>query len=216
MKSCVRLSGVYYRIKDRLLLKDLELELGENEKIAIVGSNGCGKSTVMRMIAGLIKPESGTICLFDHVLSTPEDVRQGRKKLGYLFQDCDDQFIAPTVLEDVAFALLAQGAQKEQAILQAQETLKSFGIAHLSDRFVLHLSGGEKKMVALAGIMIATPELLLLDEPTNALDEAMQHTITSHLQTIDKSMVIVSHHTEFVRNVVQAVYRMEEGRLVRQ
>ena len=190
------------------LYTGITLNLSHKEKIAIIGPNGCGKTTLLEMIAGLSLPQSGLLELFHRPMRSLDDFKTVRTMIGYLFQDSDNQFLAPIVEDDVAFSLLAQGISKEEASLKTAMMLQDLGIAHLAKKVVYHLSGGEKKLVALAGVLIAEPKLMLLDEPTNGLDNAMQQKLVAILRKIDKSIIIVSHHREFLESIVDTIYTM--------
>ena len=188
--------------------ENVTLDVSHKEKIAIIGPNGCGKTTLLEIISGLRPIEQGTLELFHHPMCTPHDFKAMRPLIGYLFQDSDNQFLAPVVEDDVAFSLLASGVCKEEARLKTAMILQDLGIEHLAKKIVYHLSGGEKKLVALAGVLITEPKLMLLDEPTNGLDVGMQKRLIEILAKIDKSIIIVSHHQEFIESVVDKIYAL--------
>lgn len=190
------------------LYENVTLDVSHKEKIAIIGPNGCGKTTLLEIIAGLRSQEMGTLELFHQPILKLDDFKAMRHLIGYLFQDSDNQFLAPIVEDDVAFSLLAGGASKEEARLKTTMILQDLGISHLAKKIVYHLSGGEKKLVALAGVLITEPKLMLLDEPTNGLDHAMQLRLVEILRKIDKSIIIVSHHKEFIELVVEKIYEI--------
>ena len=192
----------------KLLSESITLNVSHKEKIAIIGPNGCGKTTLLEIIAGLKMAQSGTLELFHHTMHKRDDFKPLRHLIGYLFQDSDNQFLAPVVEDDIAFSLLSRGMPKEEARLRVENMLEQLGISHLAQKIVYHLSGGEKKLVALAGVLISEPQLMLLDEPTNGLDEAMQWRLVESLQKINKSMIIVSHHKEFIESVVDSIYEL--------
>lgn len=196
------------------LYRNLTLNVSHKEKIAIIGPNGCGKTTLLETIAGLRCIEEGTLELFHQPMRTPHDFKTIRPLIGYLFQDSNNQFLAPIVEDDVAFSLLALGVSKEEARLKTAMMLEDLGISHLAKKIVYHLSGGEKKLVALAGVLIMEPKLMLLDEPTNGLDHTMQLRLVEILQKVDKSIVIVSHHKEFIESVVDTIYEMTPEGLI--
>lgn len=191
-----------------ILYENITLNVSHKEKIAIIGPNGCGKTTLLETIAGLKEVEAGSLELFHHVMASSKDFTHVRHLIGYLFQDPDNQFLAPIVEDDIAFGLLAQGVSKEEASLKTAMILEDLGIKHLAKKVVYHLSGGEKKLVALAGVLICEPKLMLLDEPTNGLDETMQLRLVEILQKIDKSIIIVSHHKEFIESIVDKTYEL--------
>ena len=190
------------------LYHNVSLDVSHKEKIAIIGPNGCGKTTLLEIIAGLRGLEEGELELFHQPMKALEDFKSMRHLIGYLFQDSDNQFLAPVVEDDVAFSLLASGVSKEEAKLKTAMILQDLGISHLAKKIVYHLSGGEKKLVALAGVLITEPKLMLLDEPTNGLDQAMQLRLIDILGRIDKSIIIVSHHKEFIELVVEKIYEL--------
>ena len=134
-----------------------------------MGPNGSGKTTLFHIIMGLLTPSSGTIEFFGKPVKTEKDFRKVYKKVGLLFQDADDQLFSPTVLEDVAFGPLNLGKSKLEARNIAQNTLERLGIAHFENRVTHKLSGGEKRLVALATVLSMEPELLLLDEPNTGV-----------------------------------------------
>lgn len=206
MSCSVTLKNVKAKIGDKILFENLNLNLSHKEKIAIIGQNGCGKSTLLEIIGGLKMPLEGSVEIFHEPMKSLDDFRKYRNLLGFLFQNSDDQFIAPSVIEDVAFSLLAKGASSDEARKRAEFMLGELGILHLKNEIVFYLSGGEKKLVALAGVLIAQPKILLLDEPTTALDYEMQIKVANILDSLDIAQIIVSHDKGFINKVVDKVY----------
>ncbi|MEE3776663.1 ABC transporter ATP-binding protein [Campylobacter sp. CX2-4080-23] len=206
MSCSVTLKNIKAKIGDKILFENLNLNLSHKEKIAIIGQNGCGKSTLLEIIGGLKMPLEGSVEIFHEPMKSLDDFRKYRNLLGFLFQNSDDQFIAPSVIEDVAFSLLAKGASNDEARKRAEFMLGELGILHLKNEIVFYLSGGEKKLVALAGVLIAQPKILLLDEPTTALDYEMQIKVANILESLDIAQIIVSHDKEFINKVVDKVY----------
>ena len=213
MSCSVNLRAISYENEDKEIFNDISLNLGHEEKIAIIGSNGSGKSTLLKIIAGLINPRSGYIEVFHEKMNNLKDFSKYRSDIGYLPQDVTNHFLCPTVIEDVIFSLRAKGVSKEEALIQGEKILKELEITHLKDRVIFDLSGGEQKIVALAGLLILKPKILLLDEPTNALDEQSEKRIVEILNSIKKSMIIVSHHRSFINSLVSKVYRLDCGSL---
>ncbi|MDX9900199.1 MAG: ABC transporter ATP-binding protein [Aliarcobacter sp.] len=213
MSCSVNLRAISYENEDKQIFKDISLNLGHEEKIAIVGSNGSGKSTLLKIIAGLINPSSGYIEVFHEKMNNLKDFSKYRSDIGYLPQDVTNHFLCPTVIEDVIFSLRAKGISKEDALNQGKQILQELQISHLENRVIFDLSGGEQKIVALAGLLILKPKILLLDEPTNALDEQSEKRIVEILNSIKKSMIIVSHHRSFINSLVSKVYRLDGGSL---
>ena len=164
-------------------------------------------------MAGLKAPCDGHIELFHHKISNLDEYKPFRRDVGYLFQESNDCFICPSVLDDVMFSLLSRGEDKEPAGEKAEKILRELEIWHLKDEIVFNLSGGEKKLVALAGILVAEPKILLLDEPTTALDADMQRRIAAILKSLDVTQIIVSHDKEFISDVASVMYRLTKSGL---
>ena len=213
MSCSLNLRAISYKNEDKEIFNDISLNLGHEEKIAIIGSNGSGKSTRLKIIAGLINPSSGHIEVFHEKMNNLKDFSKYRSDIGYLPQDVTNHFLCPTVIEDVIFSLRAKGISKEDALNQGKQILQELQISHLENRVIFDLSGGEQKIVALAGLLILKPKILLLDEPTNALDEQSEKRIIEILNSIKKSMIIVSHHRSFIDSLVSKVYRLDCGSL---
>jgi cobalt/nickel transport system ATP-binding protein len=198
-----------------MLCENLSLHVSHKEKIALIGANGCGKTTLLETIVGFCALSEGEIEIFHQKIASKEDFKNIRGMVGYLLQDSDNQFLAPVVEDDVAFSLLAHGMDKNEARAKTDKILKDLGISHLAKKIVYHLSGGEKKLVALAGVLITEPKLMLLDEPTSGLDFDMQLKLIEILKKIDKSIVIVSHDKEFIEGVVDKIYKISANGLKR-
>jgi cobalt/nickel transport system ATP-binding protein len=199
MSCSLTIKNLSLERENRTLCAPINLEVGHKEKIAVIGHNGSGKTTLLETIVGLCPRKNGEIRLFE---SDAIDL----KRIGYLLQDSDDQFLAPIAEDDIAFSLLARGFDRKYAAEKTAEILVSLGIERLAKKVVYHLSGGEKKLAALAGILVAEPKLLLLDEPTAALDYDAQLKLAGILQKLDISMIIVSHDREFLESVAHRFY----------
>jgi len=210
MSCSVNLRKISYTNNKDELLKDINLNLGHEEKIAIIGSNGSGKSTLLKIIAGLISPCSGYVEIFHTKINNLKEFKNYREDIAYLPQDVTNHFLCPIVIEDVIFSLRARGDSEEIALQKADEILKNLQISHLRERIIFDLSGGEQKIVALAGLLILEPRILLLDEPTNALDEESEKKVIKILNSIKKSMVIVSHHKSFIESLTPTIYKLNK------
>ncbi|RWR30052.1 ABC transporter ATP-binding protein [Sinirhodobacter populi] len=196
------------------VLRGLSLRLGMRERLAIVGPNGAGKTTLLRCIVGLERPVAGRIALFGTACGVERDFRPFRPRIGFLFQDSDDQLFCPTVAEDVAFGPLNTGATAAGARDRALEALAALGIAHLAERVTHRLSGGEKRLVCLAGLLAMRPEVLLLDEPTNGIDAENMARLRAALEAFDGAMILVSHDAGFVAGLATRAMLMRDGALV--
>lgn len=197
-----------------MVLDGLDFTLAKSEKIGLVGPNGCGKTTLFYLMMGLVKPESGTLEMFGRQISGEKDFRQIREKVGFLFQNSDDQLFSPTIMEDVAFGPLNLGKSREEVRTIVNETLMMLGIGGLENRVSHKLSHGEKKLVALATVLAMQPEVLILDEPTAGLDEAMTGRLVNILNELNLPSVVTSHDMEFLTGVTDKIHGMSEGRIL--
>jgi len=213
MSCSINLKNISYETSTKEVFKDVTLNVSHEEKVAIVGSNGSGKSSLLKILAGLLAPKEGEVFLFHDKMNSKKDFREYRGDIGYLPQDVSDHFLCPTVIEDVMFALRAKGIKKDEAYEASIKMLENLGVLHLENRNIYDLSGGEQKIVALAGILITKPKIILLDEPTNALDEDAEIRIINILNSIKKSMVIVSHHKTFIEKLTPTIYKLKNDGL---
>lgn len=184
------------------VFQDFSFELLPGKRVGLIGPNGCGKTTLLHLIMGLLKRQAGSIVIFGQEAGTEKDFIRVRQKVGLLFQNADDQLFCPTVLEDVAFGPLNQGKPPAEAIRIARETLERLGLEGFEERVTYKLSGGEKKLAALATVLAMQPQLLLLDEPTTGLDEKTRRRLIHILQNLDIAYVIVSHEHDFLERTV--------------
>lgn len=194
-------------------LDGASLRITHGESVAIVGGNGAGKSTLLLMIAGLLEPNAGEVRIGD-VSVTPGSRDFVRRAVGFVFQDSDDQLFMPTVKEDVAFGPLNLGVSVPEAASLAATALDVVGASHLAERPPYHLSGGEKRAVALAGVIAMGPSILLLDEPTAGLDPAARRRLIKLLQAFEHTRIVATHDLDFVLDVCTRVLVMAGGRIV--
>jgi cobalt/nickel transport system ATP-binding protein len=160
---------------------------------------------------GLIKPTSGTVEILGRERATEADFREVRPKLGFVFQDANDQLFCPTVADDIAFGPLNLGATREEARAVVEEVLESLGLEGFGPRITYNLSGGEKRLVALGTALALRPRLLILDEPTTFLDEAAVARLESFLTASPLPLLIVSHDREFLDRVTESRLRLKDG-----
>ncbi len=163
------------------------------EKIALVGPNGCGKTTLLHLLVGLQTVQRGTVYAFGAPCRTAADWRRLRRRVGLVFQDVDDQLFCPTVLEEIAFGPLNLGLSHSAARQVAEFWLTALDLAGYESRVTHHLSGGEKRRVALASVLAMSPQVLLLDEPTAGLDQHHWQQLVDLLRELPQTLVIASH-----------------------
>ncbi len=203
-----------YPGSEKKVLDHLNLEIGPRDRIGMVAPNGSGKTTLLHTIMGLCRPESGTIRIFGRQVSHEKDFLKVRAKIGLLFQDSDDQLFCPTVLEDVTFGPLNLGCTRSQSIEKAEKILENLGIIHLEDRVTHRLSGGQKRLVALAAVLAMEPEVLLLDEPTAGLDNQVKDKLVNIMNSLDIPYFVISHEFDFVNAVTDRIFSMENGKIL--
>lgn len=196
------------------LLEGINFSLQE-KSIGLIGPNGCGKTTVFQIIMGLLQADRGEILLEGKVVKSKKDFQQLRRKLGFLFQHSDDQLFSPTVLEDVAFGPLNIGKTSDEAREISIQTLNYLGLSGFEDRITHKLSGGEKKLVALATILSMQPKLLLLDEPSNNLDPATRERLITILKELQQAYIIISHDLDFLASTCSRLYTITDKQLIR-
>jgi cobalt/nickel transport system ATP-binding protein len=188
-----------------------------NARIAVIGSNGAGKSTLFKHFNGIFRPTSGSVLIRGEPI-TKANIREVRKFVGIVFQNADDQIFSPTVEQDVAFGPTNLGLDEETIHHRVHEALKIVGIEDLAERVPHHLSGGEKKRVAIAGVIAMEPEVLVLDEPTAGLDPQGVHDLVGFINSLSKkygmTVVFSTHDVGLVAEVSDYIYVMNKGRFV--
>jgi energy-coupling factor transport system ATP-binding protein len=196
-------------------LRGVSLAVEAGEVFAIVGGTGSGKSTLVQHMDLLLVPTSGEV-LVDGVDATTLKKRELRRRVGLVFQFPESALFAPTVEEDVAFAPRRLGLDEEQVRERVRESLQALGVEDLAGRSPFALSGGEKRRVAIAGVLAMGPEVLVLDEPTAGLDPATREELLALIRGLREagvSVVLVSHDLEEVAEVADRVCALQEGRV---
>jgi cobalt/nickel transport system ATP-binding protein len=186
-----------------------------NARIAVIGSNGAGKSTLFKHFNGIFRPTSGSVLVRGEPI-TKQNIREVRKFVGIVFQNADDQIFSPTVEQDVAFGPTNLGLDEDTIHHRVHEALKIVGIEDLAERVPHHLSGGEKKRVAIAGVIAMEPEVLVLDEPTAGLDPQGVHDLVGFINSLSKTygmtVIFSTHDVSLVAEVADYIYVMNKGR----
>ena len=199
--------------KQHPILKGISLNAGENESIGIIGANGVGKSTFLKILVGLNLDFEGSIRV-EEIPLEKKMLAKIREKIGYVFQDSDSQLFMTTVYEDVAFAPGNYGLSEEEVDRRVQSALEAVHIAHLKDKPIYQLSGGEKKLVSIATILSMTPDIILMDEPSVALDPQNRRNLIRVLNEFNHLKIIASHDLDFIWDTCKRVILMAEGQII--
>ncbi len=192
------------------VLCNISLEICDGERVGIIGHNGCGKTTLFMLLCGVLKPKSGGISLFG------EPLKQGqfRPEVGLLFQDPDDQLFSASVWDDIAFGPQNMGLPPEEVKARVNHAVEMTGTERLLNRLPHHLSGGEKQMVAIAGLLAMMPRVILYDEPTANLDLRTRRRLIRFLQASSETLLISAHDLEFILEVCDRVLLIDDGRII--
>lgn len=196
--SLIEVRNLHYRYPDGTeALCGVDFSLRAGECVALLGPNGSGKTTLGLHLAGLLKGEGALT------------VNGG---VGIIFQDADDQLFMPTVLEDVSFGPLNQGSTPTAARAKALEALQQVGMAHAAERAPYHLSAGEKRRVAIAGVLAMQPDILIFDEPTTSLDPPAVRALSQLLLTLPQAKILATHDVPFAHALATRAVFLDQGR----
>lgn len=199
MSRLIEARGLRYRYPDGTQALDgVDFHLDAGECVALFGANGSGKTTFVLQLHGLLKGQ-GSLQI------------QGR--IGLVFQDADDQLFMPTVLEDVAFGPCNLGCSPEAAIERARQALELVGMSGVADKAPYHLSAGQKRRVAIAGVLAMAPDVLVFDEPTTYLDPPAERDLARLLQSLPQAKLLVTHDIAFARALATRAVFFERGRV---
>ena len=197
--------------KDHPVLKDLSFRIEKGEAVGLIGANGAGKSTVMKLLLGLLEGE-GKI-MVDGIEVRRDTLAQIRRKLGFVLQNSDNQMFMPTVWEDMLFGLLNYGMSQKEAEKRAEQVLRELGQEKLKGLYNHRISGGEKRMAAVATVLAMDPDVLLMDEPTSALDPYNRRIIINTIRNLSCTKVITSHDLDMIYDTCGRVILLSEGRI---
>ena len=210
MPLAFSLSHIHYSYPGGVpALQDISLTISQGEKVALLGANGCGKSTLIKILDGLLFPTSGQILAFglelsEAALRDEETAYRFRRRVGFIFQNSDAQLFSPTVREEIAFGPLQMGLAEADVLRRLCDAAELLGIVPLLDRPPFRLSGGEKKKVAIASSLVVNPDVLLLDEPTSGLDPRSQAELVELLERLHaagKTLVTATHDLGIVPRI---------------
>lgn len=198
-------------------LLDVSVNIPKGSFVGIIGHTGCGKSTLVQHLNGLLMPESGTVSV-DGVVMTDKNKGQLRKKVGLVFQYPEYQLFEETVAKDIAYGLRKESLSEEEMLNRVLEAMDTVGLDRdLADRSIYELSGGQKRRVALAGVIVMHPDYLILDEPAAGLDPAGRDEILLHMKKLQEergiTVVLVSHSMEDIARLADYIYVLNEGRV---
>jgi len=188
----------------------LDFVVNRGERVSILGSNGCGKTTLLKHLMGILVPKDGSVRVFG--LDPGKEYAKIREKVGVVMQDVDEQILGPTVYDDILFAPLNYGIPSSKAEVLAKEVMRRLNIESIRGKIVHYLSGGEKKKVALAGALVMEPELLILDEPFTGLDPVSRRDLSRILNDLNRekgiSFIMTLHEVDLVSEVTDVLYLM--------
>lgn len=196
--------------KDRPVLRDLSFCIEKGESVGLIGANGAGKSTVMKLLLGLLAPSSGEI-LVDGIRVEKKTLPEIRRKLGFVLQNSDNQMFMPTVYEDMIFAPLNYGLSREEAERRVDAVLEKLGLQELKHRHNHRISGGEKRMAAIATILAMEPEAVLMDEPSSALDPYNRRLVINTIRELPQTKLITSHDLDMILDTCERVILLSGG-----
>ena len=213
MKNVIRLTSIDFTYPDKPdVLKNISLEVAEGESVGIIGPNGAGKTTLFLLLCGILKPLAGRIELMG------KEVRYKgfNPAVGYVFQNPDDQLFSPTVWDDVAFGPINMALSRHEVEARVAKALDVSGCRELAQRPSHHLSGGEKRMVAIASVLAMQPEIMIYDEPTASLDMRARRKVINLIKSERKTNLIASHDMEFILETCGRVIILNGGEIVAQ
>lgn len=211
--ECNNISFSYENGKE--ILKGVSFQTGQKEAIGIIGANGVGKSTLLRILVGLELGFSGEAYI-NRIPVNKKNLAEVRRKTGYLFQDSENQLFTQTVYNDVAFGPRNYGLKEEEVNERVEAALSSIGITHLKEKQIHKMSGGEKKMASIATVLAMDPDIILLDEPTIALDPKNRRRLIQTLNRLDYVKLIASHDLDMILETCDRVILMSDGRIIRE
>jgi biotin transport system ATP-binding protein len=209
-RTAIDLADVSHSYGDRPVLTDVSVTLSER-RVGVIGANGSGKSTFARLLNGLVLPSAGTVTVDG--LDTRTQGREVRRRVGFVFQDPDAQIVHPTVEEDLAFGPHNQGLPADEIARRVDEVLVRYGLAGHRDHPAHLLSGGQKQLLAIAGVLVMHPQRIVFDEPTTLLDLTNTRRVSRVIDELEQDVVVVTHHLDSLGGF-DRVLVFEDGRVV--
>lgn len=206
----IEIRSVTHRFGDRTVLKEVDLVLTER-RIAVIGANGSGKSTFARLLNGLLLPSQGSVRVDG--IDTREHGKEVRRKVGFVFQNPDNQIVFPVVAEDLAFGLKNLKLPREEVRARVERALEQYGLAEHRNHPAHLLSGGQKQLLAISAVLVMEPSYVVFDEPTTALDLRNKRKITRFIHELAQASIVVSHDLDLLSDF-ERVIAFDEGRVV--
>ena len=194
------------------VIDNMSFTIGDGESVGLIGANGAGKSTIMKLLLGLVTGE-GRIAV-DGIDVSRENLGKIRQKLGFVLQNSDNQMFMPTVFEDMMFAPLNYMVSREDAEKRVDEVLERLDLQYLKHKYNHKISGGEKRMAAIATILAMEPEAVLMDEPTSALDPYNRRIVINTIRGMEQTKIITSHDLDMIMDTWDRVILISKGRIV--
>jgi len=194
------------------VLEGITFEVADGEKVGLIGANGAGKSTLMKCVPGLLDA-SGDITV-GGLKVCRENIAEIRKKVGYVLQDSDNQMFMPKVIDDMIFGPVNYGLSREEAEAQADRVLEQLDITRLRDRYNHRISGGEKRMAAIATVLAMEPDIMLMDEPSSSLDPRNRRAVINTIKGLNKTMLIASHDLDMILDTCSRVILLDCGKVI--
>ena len=191
------------------VIKDLSFRIEDGESVGLIGANGAGKSTIMKLVLGLVQGE-GKI-LVDDIEVNKENLGKVRRKLGFVLQNSDNQMFMPTVYEDMMFGPLNYMVSREDADRKVNEVLDRLGLQYLKNKYNHKISGGEKRMAAIATVLAMEPDAVLMDEPTSALDPYNRRVVINTIKELGQTKIITSHDLDMIMDTCDRVILLSDG-----
>jgi cobalt/nickel transport system ATP-binding protein len=214
MHHTVEVSSLSFAYPDgHSALRDVTLSIAPGEKVALLGPNGAGKSTLILHLNGILKVQSGSVCVAGLDVNK-KNLGRVRAAVGLVFQNPDDQLFSPTVFDDVAFGPIYQGLKEVDVRAQVDEALAAVRMGEYKNRVSHHLSTGEKKRIAIATVLSMRPEILVLDEPTAGLDPRARRSRINLIRELPQTMLVATHDIRMVMELFDRSVIMDAGQVV--
>ena len=198
----------------RKVLENINFQLKKGESVGLVGANGVGKSTLLRILVGLNTGFQGDV-MVNNIPLEKKNLKTIRKNVGYVFQDADSQLIMSTVFDDVAFAPRNYGMSEAEVNEKTMEALKVVHIEQLKDKQIYKLSGGEKKLASIATILSTEPDVILMDEPSVALDPKNRRNLINILNRLNQAKIIASHDLNMIMDTCERTILLSDGKIIK-